>query len=482
MFFRQAKGKSAMDAPRDNEKLETRLSRWIEERLGGRVLDIERQPRWRPAWYADVEVGGERRPIYVRGRREQAELLFFPLAHEAEVMRVLHDAGIPAPRIYGLCNDPEAIVMDRMPGRPNLATAADPDEAARVLLDFIDVLARMHALPPERFLGAPGLEMPADPQALALGLFERFERIYRANKRRPEPEVVFAMRWVRRNVPMHRTRPAFITCDSGQFLFDRGRVTSVLDMELAHIGDPALDLASLMLRDLSEPLGDLAPAFARYEEVTGEPIDWDVVRYYIALWGIMTPMVTGHLSKDPPPELNLPYNLDQSITLTRVPLEAIAETIGAELDPVPPMQERSGSGGTIARQAAITSLFGALADLHPTEPFEAYRKDNAEALADYLGILIEHEARVQEEEREEAAHLLGRDLPEEEERDSALEQFAATAGPEQDHALVRLFHRRAARRQSLLGSRAKLFHHREIQHPERVAPGKTFAANEGRTG
>jgi aminoglycoside phosphotransferase (APT) family kinase protein len=447
---------------------EDRLRRWIGQRLGGRIVSIERQARWRPAWYAEVEIGGERRPVYVRGRRAQAELLFFPLAHEAEVLRVLRESGIPAPRIYGMCDDPEAIVMDRMPGRADLNTADSPEEAAATLLDFIEVLARMHALPPERFLGAPGLAMPQDAHALAFGLFDRFERIYRANKRRPEPEVAFAMRWVRRNVPLHRTRPAFITCDSGQFLFDRGRVTSVLDMELAHIGDPALDLASLMLRDLSEPLGDLTPAFRRYEALTGEPIDWDVIRYYIALWGIMTPMVTGHLNKDPTPELNLPYNLDQAITLTRIPLEAIAETIGAELDPVPPMKERTGTGGSIARQAALISLFGALADVRPANAFERYRRDSAETVADCLGILIEHEPGVLEEERAEAAALLGRDLPDEQERDAALEQLALTAGPEQDHALVRLFHRRAARRQSLLGARPKLFHHREIQHPERA--------------
>ena len=216
------------------------------------------------------------------------------------MLSVLHAAGIPSPRIYGLCDNPEAIVMDRMPGRADLATTDSETEAATVLLDFIPILARMHALPPEDFLKAPGLRMPRDARELAFTMFDHFETIYRAAKRRPEPEVTFAMRWLRRNVPAHRTKPAFITCDSGQFLFDKGRVTSVLDMELAHIGDPALDLASLMLRDMSEPLGDLTPAFRLYEELTGEPIDWDVIRYYIALWGIMTPMVTAHLNKDPP--------------------------------------------------------------------------------------------------------------------------------------------------------------------------------------
>jgi aminoglycoside phosphotransferase (APT) family kinase protein len=455
----------------DGEGPEPKLRRWIEQRLGGQVLSMERQARWRPAWFVEVETADRRLSLYVRSRREQAELLFFPLAHEAEVLRVLNAAGIPSPRIYGLCDDPEAIVMDRMPGRADLATADSAEEAAAVLLDFIAILARMHALPPESFLAAPGLTMPRDARELAFTLFDRFDDIYRAAKRRPEPEVAFAMRWLRRNVPVHRARAAFITCDSGQFLFENGRVTSVLDMELAHIGDPTLDLASLMLRDLSEPLGDLTPAFRLYEELTGEPIDWGAVRYYIALWGIMTPMVTAHLNKDPPPELNLPYNLDQAITLTRIPLEAIAEMLGVSLDPVPTPPERSGAGGSTARQAAIKGIMGALADIHPAEPFQQYRRDSASTLVDYLGILIEHEPRVLEEERVEAAALLGRDLPDEQERDAALEEFALSAGPEHDRELVRLFYRRAARRESLLGPAPKLFKRRAIQHPEHEPAG-----------
>jgi aminoglycoside phosphotransferase (APT) family kinase protein len=455
----------------DADGPDAKIRRWIEQDLKANVLSMERQARWRPAWFVEAETAQGKLPLYVRGRREQAELLFFPLAHEAEVLRVLHAAGIPSPRIYGLCEDPEAIVMDRMRGRPDLATADSKEEAAAALLDFIPILARMHALPTEDFLKAPGLKMPRNAREIAFTMFDHFETIYRAAKRGPQPEVEFAMGWVRRNVPTHRTRPAFITCDSGQFLFENGRVTSVLDMELAHIGDPALDLASLMLRDMSEPLGDLTPAFRLYEELTGEPIDWGVIRYYIALWGIMTPMVTAHLNDEPPPELNLPYNLDQAITLTRIPMEAIAEALDVELEPMPAPIIRAGSGGSTARQAALKSIMGALADIRPADSFQLYRHDSAQTLANYLGILIEHEPAVLEEERTEAAALLGRDIPDERERNAALEAFVLAAGPEHDRALVRLFYRRSARREALLGPTPKLFKRRGIQHPERVLGG-----------
>jgi aminoglycoside phosphotransferase (APT) family kinase protein len=446
---------------------EALLTAWAEHNLGGRIVSIERQPRWRPSWYAEFEGGdGQKKSLYFRSRRLQAELLFFPLAHEAEVLRVLHAHGIPSPAIYGLCPEPEAIVMDRMPGRPDVSTAETPEEGAAVLHDFMEVLARMHAIPPERFLGA-GLPLPRDARALALFMFDRFEKIQRANKRRPAPEVMFVMNWVRRNVPLHRTKASFITCDAGQFLFDKGRVTSVLDMELAYIGDTAQDIACLLMRDLSEPLGDLTAALKHYETLAG-PIDWDVVKYYLVMWGIMTPMVTLHLSQDPPPELDLAYNEDQSITLTRIPLEILAELVGVKLDPAPAPFTASGKGASVAQQSALRAMRGALADVHPKEAFEEYRRACALEMVDYLGILVEHEGDVLAQDRDEAARLLGRDIADQGERDAALEQFAMSAGPDRDAEMVKFFHRRIARREALLGPKPKLFPRRTMQRPDRI--------------
>jgi aminoglycoside phosphotransferase (APT) family kinase protein len=445
---------------------EARLTAWAERHLQGRIVSIERQPRWRPSWYAEFERGGERKSLYFRSRRLQAELLFFPLAHEAEVLRVLHAHDIPSPIVYGICPEPEAIVMDRMPGRPDLSTAETADEGAAVLRDFMQVLARMHAIPPQRFLGA-GLAMPQDARTMALFMFDRFESIQRAHKRRPAPAVTFVKNWAKRNVPLHRTQASFVTCDAGQFLFDKGRVTSVLDMELAYIGDTSQDIACLLLRDLSEPLGDLSAALKYYESLAG-PIDWDVVKYYLITWGIMTPMVTQHLSQDPPPELDLAYNEDQSITLTRIPLEILAEVLEVALDPLPPPCFASGHGGSVTQQAALTALRGALADVRPKESFELYRRSCASEMADYLGILIEHEAKALARDRHEAAEILGRDIADQGEREAALEQFVMSAGPELDALLVRHFHRQIARREALLGPSPKLFPRRTLQRPDRV--------------
>ena len=46
---------------------EPKLRRWIEQRLGGQVLSMERQARWRPAWLDQVETAAGRKSIYDRG-------------------------------------------------------------------------------------------------------------------------------------------------------------------------------------------------------------------------------------------------------------------------------------------------------------------------------------------------------------------------------------------------------------------------------
>ena len=45
--------------------------------------------------------------------------------------------------------------------------------------------------------------------------------------------------------PRERKQVSFLTGDAGQFLFEHGRVTAVLDLELACLGDPLADLGAL---------------------------------------------------------------------------------------------------------------------------------------------------------------------------------------------------------------------------------------------
>ena len=84
----------------------------------GPVLEISRQPRWRPMWFATVERAGEEVPVCVRGDRADTELTW-PLDHEMRFHEVLTAHGIKAPRVFGWIDDAGAFAMDAMPGRPD---------------------------------------------------------------------------------------------------------------------------------------------------------------------------------------------------------------------------------------------------------------------------------------------------------------------------------------------------------------------------
>jgi aminoglycoside phosphotransferase (APT) family kinase protein len=444
--------------PVSSDPREARLIAWVAAELGAETVSIERQARWRPCWFIVAERDGKTLRIYVRARREQEDLTFFPLSHEAEIFRTLKRAGIPAPEIYGMCPDPEAIVMEWIPGRPDLGTVEDPAERQEILLDFITWLARVHDLDIAEFRDA-GLP-PAVGQAVTFGLFDRFEILYRNAKRRPEPEVEFFIGWLRRNPPAPLSRSHFITGDSGQFLFDNGRVTSLLDLELGHFGDPAFDLASLLIRDLSESLGDLSDAFRHYAAISGAPIDLRRVEYYIALWGIMTPMSISALARNPTPELDLRMYLEFQYVLTRIPLEAIASLTSIALEAAPPLPDCPQSS---AVAAALAAVIGALDHLPPTTPIQGYRHGCAVEMAHHLALLATIEPAILEAEKAEAAALLGEVIDDEGQRDAAIERFVLTADASRDEDLVRFFHRRVARREALLGTDFKIFKRQQIQ-------------------
>ncbi|NRA10165.1 MAG: phosphotransferase, partial [Myxococcales bacterium] len=212
---------------------------WVEGELKGKVCNLQRQGRWRPAWYFDLERDGEILPLYFRGDRGHAESerVASVLDHEANIYRVLEANGLPVPHVHAMCPSPSGIVMDRCPGRFNLATLDDRDQARAILEHYIELLAGMHAIDPAEF-EAYGMKRCEGERMLALGDFDQWVTQYRRAKRQPEPMLEFALQWVYRNIPTGRSEVTFVSADSGQFLFEDGRVTALLDMETGYLGDP----------------------------------------------------------------------------------------------------------------------------------------------------------------------------------------------------------------------------------------------------
>ena len=53
----------------DNEAVERRLIAWVERTLSVQVKSVERQNRWRPAWFLEIARSPAVEQLYVRGER-----------------------------------------------------------------------------------------------------------------------------------------------------------------------------------------------------------------------------------------------------------------------------------------------------------------------------------------------------------------------------------------------------------------------------
>ncbi len=101
----------------------SRAVAWLEDTLGGRVVGATRQPRWRPAWFCDLQrPDGTVLPIYWRGDRGLVPGSS-PLRREADVITALEAEGIPVPHVHGFCPDPAGIAMERVAGDPDFHRA-----------------------------------------------------------------------------------------------------------------------------------------------------------------------------------------------------------------------------------------------------------------------------------------------------------------------------------------------------------------------
>ena len=428
----------------------------VEALVGGRVVAASAQARWRPAWFLDVDCGGETKQVYFRGDRGLADPGVYPLEHELAVLQLLEAEGILVPHVYGWSDDPRGIIMEQLPGRANLATAESEEERAAVLDHYMELLAEVHRIPAER-LGGLGLPVPQTPEELGLADLPKWEKSYQKLRKQPDPTIAFTLAWLKRNVPDRQGQACLIACDSGQLMFDRGRVTGLVDLELACIGDPLADLAGMRCRDLSEPLGDLSRGFRRYAEIQGEALDLRAIHYHTIRFSLNTPLAVAPLVSMAPKGLNLAQYEAWRLVYGRIPLECIAELGGFELHAPEPVDAAP------TRFAALTrTLHETLgSDRDPDE--RSYDEDTTLRLAEWNERVERFGPVVARQELDDAGALLGAVQTDWRACDEALERFIAGAGPDEDARIAQYLYRRTLREQSLLKPAMRELEFAELQ-------------------
>ncbi|CAN5402148.1 hypothetical protein BH10PSE16_BH10PSE16_33410 [soil metagenome] len=433
-------------APDYGEAGEARLRVFVQQVTGGDITSMERQVRWRPAWFVDVQRDGELLHLHLRGDREGDVAIFPELQREANVISVLGEQGIKVPRIYGFCQNPPCILMDAVPGSRDMAEADSDAQRSAIAREYMAEVVAMHRLPVEPFV-AQGMHLPQGAEEIALVGLDAYMPLYERTKSRPEPMLEFVIGWIRRNVPTHRTQAAFIQFDSGQFHHEDGKLTGLYDFEFSMIGDPMVDLATMRMRNSVEPLGDDFRVLCRhYEELSGEKVDHAVVDFHTLLFATLGAMqFTGTVGMPRPGDAHSVY-LEFDLALRQVMLLAMSGLAGVTIAPEPPPKERTGDNA-----ALLAKLVDTVARIETTGKLEAARKDSAAQLIEWLARSDALGVEMKERDLADVSALLCRRFDEWPDAEAALETYVRSAGPDQDQRLLQLFGAIEGRRLQLYG-------------------------------
>ncbi len=222
--------------------------------------------------------------------------LFAPYSALPQVLALgsLQGSDVPVPRAFWHGGADSVFgapffVSQRLPGEvllPWSIRRSPAADAQALVTEFIDGLARIHACcwqdQPIAAL-AKGLTV----RDAALRQVDEWSAHIAAWSERRFPMLTRAERWLRANAPV-APRLSIVHGDYriGNFLQQRGRITAILDWEMAHLGDPHEDIAWACLPMFNGGSRELfglvtrAEVFARYTATSGIPVSSQSVRFY----------------------------------------------------------------------------------------------------------------------------------------------------------------------------------------------------------
>ena len=265
--------------------------REIEEIAGGRLCSATQQERWRPAWFCDLERGGERFSVYYRGDRgvqDDGVADAAPRDGGAAHARGERHPGVARVRLLrDEARDRDGDLTRPRQPRHRRERRRAPRRARRI------------SRPPRRYPRArPGIvreaghAAPATAEERSLADMPRWESAVPPCKNQPEPVIELALALAARE-RAGAPRARVVSCR---------RLRAVPVRPRSRHRDPrrrARDdrrsarrhRRAALARSL-EPLGDLSRGIARYRERTGDDFETRDVLYQAVRFAIFTPMAT----------------------------------------------------------------------------------------------------------------------------------------------------------------------------------------------
>ena len=260
----------------------------------------------RHSYAARVAHADGREREYIVRVRPHVSTLDTDLGLEFRTFSLLVDEPLPTPAVHGFEPSVQTpfegafFVMDRLQGEsPNVWRSRDRDVLAanweggsKIAEDLVQHLATIHAITAEQ---AAGAAVVRDFDATV----DHWQGVYEEHKLVSDPVVDEAYAWVRSRRP-DPVAPSLVHGDYriGNCLVDDGRISAILDWELSHVGDPRFDLGYMSLdyhggkfttagSSLLNAVADRDWFHQRYTELSGRPVDLEVVNTFAAVGALM---------------------------------------------------------------------------------------------------------------------------------------------------------------------------------------------------
>lgn len=265
---------------------EGELRAWVEDVTRGKVTD------WRlmsggnrySSWAVHLDTPDGSAELYLRYQRPRpASVEPYTVRREAEIYAALTPTSLLMPKLVGVHPSHDAILTELKPGQVEYRYVENDDEKAAIAADFITEIARLHALDLER------LDLSDCRPGMTIRQYvERELDIWRAmyeETGRRDALIDMALLWLKQNLPDPEEKPVLVHGDAGpgNFLFEDGHLTALIDWELAHPGDPMEDLAWFSMRCVMEPVPDFGACLRLYEQLAGKPVDRQRLYYHRAM-------------------------------------------------------------------------------------------------------------------------------------------------------------------------------------------------------
>ena len=199
---------------------------------------------------------------------------------------------------------------------------------------------------------------------------------------------------------------------------------------------------------------------ARYEELSGAPVDLDAIRWHHMAFTLSNHMAYSHAVRHPSPSSDVMTNLQGCCETNLFATEAWAEHLGIDVPTVAMPEPRFSTA-----DAGHRHLVRALRSISADEPFVRHELRTLFRLARHLQRRDEIGDAVEKADLDDLELLLGARPHDWRDGEAKLEAFVlADTGGKHDTELVRLFHKRNLRAQILLGpANSAMTHHHMIQ-------------------